>query len=69
MNPSDMSFNLAAYHHTTNRANLFNQTDFVYKAFTGPLFHTIGSESSLAGSQASMSAIPVFFQTGPIRYR
>ena len=41
VNPSDTAFNLAAYNHTTNRDNLFNQTDFIYKAFTGPVFHTI----------------------------
>ena len=27
--------------HTTNRDNIFNQTDFVYKVFTGPVFHSI----------------------------
>jgi catecholate siderophore receptor len=41
VNPSDTSFNLAAYNHTTNRDNLFNQTDFFYKTFTGPIFHNI----------------------------
>jgi catecholate siderophore receptor len=41
VNPSDTSFNLAAYNHTTNRDNLFNQTDFFYKTFTGPIFHSI----------------------------
>ena len=41
VNPADTSFNLAAYNHTTNRDNLFNQTDFFYKAFTGPFFHNI----------------------------
>jgi catecholate siderophore receptor len=40
VNPSDTSFNLAAYNHTTNRDNLFNQTDFFYKTFTGPIFHS-----------------------------
>ena len=35
------SFNRAAYNNTTNRDNIFNQTDFFYKAFTGPIFHTI----------------------------
>lgn len=42
VNPTDTSFNRAAYQHTTNRDNLINQTDFTYKTFTGPLFHTIG---------------------------
>ncbi|MFZ0093980.1 MAG: TonB-dependent siderophore receptor, partial [Pseudolabrys sp.] len=41
VNPSDTAFNLAAYNHTTNRDNLFNQTDFFYKTFTGPIFHNI----------------------------
>ena len=42
VNPADTAFNLAAYNHTTNRANVFNQTDFVYKGFTGPFSHTLG---------------------------
>jgi catecholate siderophore receptor len=42
VNPSDTLFNRAAYNHTTNRDNTFNDTDFIYKAYTGPLFHTIG---------------------------
>ena len=42
VNPSDSTFNRAAYNHTTNRDNTFNDTDFIYKAYTGPLFHTIG---------------------------
>jgi len=37
----DTTFNLAAYQHTTNRDNIFNQTDFVYKAALGPVAHTI----------------------------
>ncbi len=41
VNPADTAFNLAAYNHTTNRENIFNQTDFVYKVATGPAFHTI----------------------------
>ena len=41
VNPSDTAFNRAAYQHWTNRENLFNQTDFVYKAWTGPLNHTL----------------------------
>jgi catecholate siderophore receptor len=40
VSPDDTTFNRAAYQHTTDRQNVFNQTDFVYKAFTGPLFHT-----------------------------
>jgi catecholate siderophore receptor len=41
VNPPDTGFNRAAYNHTTNRDNLFNQTDFVYKVSTGPVFHTL----------------------------
>jgi catecholate siderophore receptor len=44
--PDDTKFNLAAYQHTTNRQNVFNQSDFIYKTYTGPFFHTFafGSE-------------------------
>ncbi len=42
VNPADAAFNLAAYQHTTNRDNAFNQTDLTYKASTGPLAHTFG---------------------------
>jgi catecholate siderophore receptor len=41
VNPADTSFNRAAYQHTTNRDNAINQTDFVYKASTGPVSHTL----------------------------
>jgi catecholate siderophore receptor len=40
VNPADTAFNRAAYNHQTNRNNLFNQTDFVYKVATGPVNHT-----------------------------
>src|SRR5947209_3349429 len=40
VNPADTAFNRAAYNHETDRDNLFNQTDVVFKTFTGPLFHT-----------------------------
>src|SRR5262249_537642 len=33
---------LGAYQHTTNRDNVFNQTDFTYKTLVGPTFHTVG---------------------------
>ena len=42
VNPTDTAMNLAAYQHTTNRDNLFNQTDGTYKVSTGPLAHTLG---------------------------
>ncbi len=41
VNPADTSFNYAAYQHWTNRENLFNQTDFIWKGSTGPIFHTL----------------------------
>jgi catecholate siderophore receptor len=41
VNPAATAFNRAAYNHTTNRDNAINQTDFVYKGFTGPVFHTL----------------------------
>jgi catecholate siderophore receptor len=42
VDPTDTTMNLAAYQHTTNRDNLFNQTDFTYKTNTGPARHTVG---------------------------
>jgi catecholate siderophore receptor len=42
VNPADTAFNRAAYNHETDRENLFNQTDFVYKGSTGPVLHTLG---------------------------
>src|SRR5882672_5005190 len=42
VDPTDTFFNLGAYQHTTNRDNVFNQTDFTYKTATGPVFHTVG---------------------------
>ena len=42
VDPTDATVNLAAYQHTTNRDNLFNQTDFTYKTNTGPSRHTVG---------------------------
>src|SRR5438552_12349994 len=39
VNTADTAFNRAAYQHTTDRDNVFNQTNFTYKTFTGPLFH------------------------------
>ena len=40
VDPTGTAFNLAAYNHETDRENLFNQTDFVYKGRTGPIGHT-----------------------------
>ena len=42
VNPATGAFALNAYHHWTNRDNVFDQTDFTYKTATGPLLHTIG---------------------------
>jgi len=42
VDPTDTTMNLAAYQHTTNRDNLFDQTDFTYKTSTGPALHTVG---------------------------
>jgi len=39
--PNTGLMSLSAYQNMTNRENLFNQTDFTYKTFTGPVFHTI----------------------------
>jgi catecholate siderophore receptor len=41
VDPTGSTLNLAAYQHTTNRDNVFNQTDFVYKTNTGPALHTL----------------------------
>ena len=42
VNPADTASISRAYQHTTDRDNVFNQTDFIYKTATGPLFHTVG---------------------------
>src|ERR1051325_3442174 len=54
VNQTDTAMNLAAYQNATNRNNVFNQTDFTYKTYTGPLKHTLmfGTEFGL---QASLS--------------
>ncbi len=41
VNAAQTDFTYSAYQNTTNRANFFNQTDFVYKTNTGPVRHTI----------------------------
>jgi catecholate siderophore receptor len=53
VNPTDTAFNRAAYNHTTNRANTFNDTDFIYKGYIGLLSHTIGFGTQL-GRQAGI---------------
>jgi catecholate siderophore receptor len=54
VNPADTEMTLAAYQNTTNRNNLFNQTDFTYKAVTGPVRHTLtfGTEFGLQAGLA-----------------
>jgi catecholate siderophore receptor len=42
VDPTGTTFNLAAYQHTTNRDNVFNQTDFTYKTWVGAFHHTVG---------------------------
>jgi catecholate siderophore receptor len=42
VNPADTAFNIGAYQHHTDRNNVFDQTDFIYKVATGPVFHTFG---------------------------
>ena len=54
VNPAQTSFNRAAYNNTTNRDNIFNQTDFFYKVFTGPIFHTIAFGGEF-GQQSGIS--------------
>jgi catecholate siderophore receptor len=55
VNTTQTTMNLAAYENATNRNNLFNQTDFTYKGYTGTLRHTLmfGTEFGL---QAGLSA-------------
>ena len=39
--PDQTMLSLNAYRNDTPRENFFNQTDFVYKTMTGPVFHTV----------------------------
>jgi len=54
VNPADTAFNRAAYNNTTNRDNLFNQTDFFYKVYTGPIYHSIAFGTEF-GTQVGLS--------------
>ncbi|MEW6767096.1 MAG: TonB-dependent siderophore receptor [Pseudomonadota bacterium] len=54
VNPAQTGVNLSAYENTTNRENLFNQTDFTYKVATGPIAHTIGFGTEF-GRQTGLS--------------
>jgi len=51
---NDTTFNRAAYNNTTNRDNIFNQTDFVYQGATGPVFHTVAFGTEF-GRQSGIS--------------
>lgn len=63
--PNAGSMTLSAYRNETDRENLFNQTDFTYKAFTGPLFHTIAFGTEF-GRQTGLSKrdTGIFASTG-----
>src|SRR3569623_1399470 len=52
--PNTGAMSLSAYQNTTNRENLFNQTDFTYKTYTGPVFHTIAFGTEF-GRQTGLS--------------
>ena len=67
VNPSGTAFNRAAYNNTTNRDNIFNQTDFFYKAFTGPIFHTIAFGTEFGSQSGSLYAILGSFRPVPIQ--
>ncbi|MGZ5810296.1 MAG: TonB-dependent receptor [Xanthobacteraceae bacterium] len=54
VNPADTAVNLAAYQNSTNRDNLFNQTDFIYKTATGPVLHTVAFGTEF-GTQSGLS--------------
>jgi catecholate siderophore receptor len=41
VDPATGAFTRNAYQHTTNRENVFNQTDWTYKTTTGPVHHTL----------------------------
>jgi len=54
VNLAGTAVDLSAYQNTTNRNNLFDQTDFTYKVATGPLRHTLtfGTEFGLQAGLA-----------------
>jgi catecholate siderophore receptor len=54
VDPNATTFNRAAYHNTTNRDNVFNQTDWVYKSNIGPAFNTLAFGTEF-GRQAGIS--------------
>jgi catecholate siderophore receptor len=54
LGPNSGSMSLSAYRNETDRENLFNQTDFTYRAYTGPVFHTIAFGTEF-GRQTGLS--------------
>lgn len=54
VNVAQTAYTLSAYRNLTNRENLFNQTDFTYKAYTGPIFHTFAFGTEF-GRQTGLS--------------
>ena len=54
VNPADTQFSRAAYNNTTDRQNILNQTDFTYKTWTGPVFHTLAFGTEF-GQQSGLS--------------
>jgi catecholate siderophore receptor len=54
VDPLTFKFNRSAYNNTTDRDNVFNQTDFVYKGATGPVFHTVAFGTEF-GRQSGIS--------------
>ncbi len=59
VNPSGTRVALSAYNNGTDRANLFNQTDVVVEAATGPLRHTL-----LAGAEIGRQQTENYRETG-----
>jgi catecholate siderophore receptor len=52
--PNQTQVSLNAYQNNTPRENAFNQTDFIYKTATGPVFHTIAFGTEF-GRQTGLS--------------
>jgi catecholate siderophore receptor len=64
VNPADTAFSLAAYNNTTNRENIFNQTDFTYKVATGPVFHTLAFGTEFGRQSGTAFRNSGFFPNG-----
>ena len=59
VNPTATSVSLSGYRNSTQRDNVFNQTDVTYLAETGPIRHTL-----LAGAEFGRQATDNFRETG-----